>query len=54
LKWWESKEYDRAQAMNFPAAGGRMRRIGKTVSYDTAQGRWVSTPIRVYIGPSFR
>lgn len=55
MKWWEAPEWGRQQAMHFPEPGTRrMRRIGTDVQYDTAQRRWVSSPIRIHIGPSFR
>jgi hypothetical protein len=53
MKWYDASEYDRPQQMTFPdLRGGPQRRIGTEVSYDTAQARWVSTPIKVYVGPS--
>jgi hypothetical protein len=51
VKWWEAPEYDRRQPMNFPdRRGDRQRRVGKHVEF--ADGRWRSTPIRVYVGPA--
>lgn len=53
--WWQAPEWGRQQAMHFPEPGTRrMRRIGTDVQYDTAQRRWVSSPIRIHIGASFR
>jgi hypothetical protein len=54
VKWWEAPEYDRRQPMNFPDNRGtlRQRRIRTDVEY--RGGRWVSTPVRIYVGPSFR
>ena len=39
--------------MSFGTApkGGRSRVLGKHVKYDRETRRWVSTPIRVYVGP---
>jgi len=54
MHWWQAPEWGKARAMSFPEPGGRMRRIGTDVRYDTALGRWVSAPIKVYVGPSFR
>jgi hypothetical protein len=52
VKWWEAPEYDRKQPMDFPDLRGStpMRRIGTEVAY--VDGRWVSTPVRIYVGPS--
>lgn len=30
---------------------GLQRTVGKTVEFDTEQRRWVSSRIRVYVGP---
>ena len=53
MKWWEAPEYDRKQPMDFPDLRGStpMRRIGTEVAY--VDGRWVSTPVRIHVGPSF-
>jgi len=49
--WWEAPEYDKRQPMNFPApSDGPQARVGTTVEY--VDGRWVATPIRVFVGPS--
>jgi hypothetical protein len=59
VKWWEAPEYDRKQPMDFPdlRASTPMRRIGKDVYFlvdaKTHTARWVSVPIRIYVGPSF-
>jgi len=54
VKWWEAPEYDKRQPMNFPdRRDAPMRRIGTDVSYDEKAKRWVATPVRIYVGPSF-
>jgi hypothetical protein len=51
MKWWNAPEYDRRQPMNFPdRRDDPQARVGTSVEY--SDGRWVSTPIRVYVGPS--
>lgn len=51
MKWWEAPEYDKRQPMNFPdGRDGPQARVGTDVAY--VDGRWVSTPVRVYVGPS--
>lgn len=53
MKWWEAPQYDKGQDMKFPdLRSGPMRRIATSVEY--RDGRWASTPIRVYVGPSYR
>lgn len=49
--WWMAPEYGRANPMNFPdLRDGPQQRVGTEVAYE--DGRWVSRPIRVYVGPS--
>lgn len=51
MKWWEAPEYGRNQGMSFPdLRDGPQRRVGTSVEFK--DGRWVSAPIRVYVGPS--
>jgi hypothetical protein len=53
--WWEAPEYDKRAPMDYPdLRGGRQKRVGTDVRFDTALRRWVSTPIRVYVGASHR
>jgi hypothetical protein len=54
LNWWDAPEYDKRAPMVYPddRDRARMARIGVSVEFDTALRRWVSTPIRVYVGTS--
>lgn len=53
MKWYESPEYDRRDPMNFPdLRSGPQRRVGTEVEFDTAQMKWVSRPIKVYVAAS--
>lgn len=50
-KWWEAPEYDKRAPMDFgPNRDYRPVTVRKDVAY--VDGRWVATPIRVYVGPS--
>lgn len=54
MKWWEAPEYGKAQPMNFPdlRASTPTRRIATSVEHK--DGRWIATPIKVYVGPAYR
>jgi hypothetical protein len=50
LNWYDAPEYDR-NPMFYPDNRGRPQaRVGTDVQY--IDGRWRSTPIRVYVGPA--
>lgn len=52
-KWWEAPEYDKRAPMDFSdRRGERQVTVAKDVRFCDDQRRWVSTPIKVYVGPS--
>lgn len=49
--WWDAPEYDKRAPMDFGPAGYRSITVRKDVAY--VDGRWVATPIRIFVGPAY-